>query len=126
MNEEIGTVIATFDGPSSEKFSFVVKDNGKPAPIHTGQFVQLISEEGNILGMILEIIKTNRYFNRAESVREYERGGRSLDSIFPIDRWEYMIAIVKTLGIFKDNNLWNKVTSSKEKRGEEIKNYGIS
>ncbi len=105
MNEEIGTIITTFNGPSSDKFSFVVKDNGKTSPIHTGQFVQIESEEGNILGMVLEIIKTNRYFNRAESVREYERGGHSLDSIFPIDRWEYMIANVKCLGIFNDNRL---------------------
>ena len=34
-----GTVIATFNGPSSEKFSFVIKDNGKAVPIHTGQFI---------------------------------------------------------------------------------------
>ncbi|MHA1377303.1 MAG: ATP-binding protein [Candidatus Helarchaeota archaeon] len=105
MNEEIGTVITTFNGPSSEKFSFVVKDNGIPAPVHTGQFIKLQSEEGTIIGMILEIFKTNRYFNHAETVREYERGGLALNSIFPIDRWEYMIANVKPLGIFEDNRL---------------------
>ncbi|MHA1382424.1 MAG: ATP-binding protein [Candidatus Helarchaeota archaeon] len=105
MNDEIGTVITTFNGPSSGNFSFVIKENGKTAPIHTGQFVQLKTEEGEIVGMILEMIKTNRYFNRAETVREYERGGHSLDSIFPIDRWEYMIATVKPLGIYKNNKL---------------------
>ena len=105
MSGEIGTVIATYDGPSSEKFSFVIKDNGKAVPIHTGQFIQLETDEGNILGMVLEIIKTNRYFNRAETVREYERGGLPLNSIFPIYRWEYMIATVKPLGIFIENRL---------------------
>ena len=105
MKREIGTVITTLNGPSSEKFSFVVNNNGETIPIHTGQFVQLMSEEGSILGMVLEIIKTNRYFNRAETVREYERGGLALNSIFPIDRWEYMIATVKPLGIFNDNRL---------------------
>ncbi len=105
MKEEIGTVITTYNGPSSENFSFVVKDNGQAVPVHTGQFIQLEFEEGQIIGMILEIIKTNRYFNRAESVREYERGGLALNSIFPIDRWEYMIATVKPLGIFIDGRL---------------------
>lgn len=105
MKKEIGTVITTLDGPSSEQFRFVLNDNSETVPIHTGQFIQISSEEGDILGVVQEIIKTNRYFNHAETVREYERGGLALNSIFPIDRWEYMIAMVKPLGIFKDNEL---------------------
>ena len=48
MNREIGTVITTYNGPSSEKFSFVIKDNGNETPIHTGQFVQLDREERRV------------------------------------------------------------------------------
>jgi hypothetical protein len=99
--QEIGTVISTLEGPSSSEFCFVIKD-AKGIPIRKGQFVQLQTEEGLLVARVSEIIKTNRYFMRAESVREYERSGRPLMEVFPVDRWEYLVAHATALGIYTD------------------------
>jgi len=100
--KEIGTVISTLEGPSSNEFSFVIKEEFGKIPVRKGQFVQLKTEEGLLIARVLEIIKTNRYFMRAESVREYERSGKTLPEFFPVDRWEYLVARSTPLGIFVD------------------------
>ena len=38
-----------------------------------GHYVQSETEEGLLIGFITEITRANRYFERAESVAEYER-----------------------------------------------------
>src|SRR5437879_409128 len=102
MNE-IGTVISTFDGtPNSREFSFVIKEDLSKIPIRKGQFVQVQTEEGIMIARVSEVMKTNRYFMRAESVREYEKSGRPLTEMFPVDRWEYLVGKTVTLGIFND------------------------
>lgn len=95
---ELGTVIATEDGPTPTEFSFVVTANHDPIPVRKGQFVELETEEGRAMAVVVEVIKTNRYFARAESVKEYERGG-SLRSFFPADRWEHMVAKARVMGV---------------------------
>ncbi|NVM54724.1 MAG: ATP-binding protein [Candidatus Helarchaeota archaeon] len=102
---EIGTVIASRNGPTVNHFSFVLKEtNQKAIPIQKGQFVQLNSM-GILVATVEDIIKTNRYFDHAEAVSEYERGGLPLSAIFPADRWEYIIAFAKPLGILHQDNL---------------------
>ncbi len=96
---EVGTVITTFEGPSPSGFSFVVTCNGREIPVRRGQFVELETEEGKAIASVVNVIKTNRYFMRAESVKEYERSGKTLTSIFPADRWEYIIADARIVGI---------------------------
>jgi len=94
--KEIGTVVSLEATPNSNEFWFVVT-----APeIRKGQLVQLNTKEGLLIGRIDEIIKYNRYYSSPESVSEFEKGGKSLTEHFPIDRWEYLIAKVTSLGIF--------------------------
>jgi hypothetical protein len=96
--KEIGTVVCTSEGPNSNEFSFVVtRSTEGDVPVRRGQIVGLKGEEGEVVGSITEILKTNRYFERAESVREFERSA-SIRSIFPIDKWEYVIANAKLIG----------------------------
>jgi hypothetical protein len=102
---ELGTVIVTQDSPSPGKFSFVVTEDRRKLPIRQGQFVEVETEEGRVMAFVTNLIKTNRYFMRAESVKEYERGGRPLATIFPADRWEYLIAEAQTLGVQSKNGL---------------------
>lgn len=102
---ELGTVIATGEGPSPTEFSFVVTMNGRAIPVRRGQFVELKTEEGKVIAFVTNVIKTNRYFMRAESVKEYERGGRPLRSVFPADRWEYIIADARALGVQAENGM---------------------
>lgn len=102
---EIGTVIASNSGPNVNHFSFVLKDTSpKAIPIQKGQFVQLNSM-GVVIAVVENIIKTNRYFDHAEAVSEYERGGLPLSAIFPADRWEYIIAFARPLGILYNETL---------------------
>ena len=91
---EIGTVIVTEDSPSPSKFSFVVTGDGRRMPVRQGQFVEVETEEGRVIAFVTNLVKTNRYFMRAESVREYERGGKPLTAIFPADRWEYLSQVL--------------------------------
>ncbi|MGC8816892.1 MAG: ATP-binding protein [Candidatus Hadarchaeum sp.] len=95
---EIGTVIVDEDSPSPCQFSFVVTSGGG-IPVRQGQFVAVVTEEGRAIAFVTSLVKTNRYFMRAESVREYERRGRPLNSIFPADRWEYLVARAQVLGV---------------------------
>ena len=100
MSDEVGTVISTLEGPSTMAFSFVISN----PKVRKGQFVQAKCEEGLLIGMVTEITRANRYFERAESVAEYERSG-GMPS-FPTAEWEYSIANVRALGVYsKDNHL---------------------
>lgn len=96
--DPIGTVISTFDGPSSVKFSFVINTAG--LPVRKNQFIMLDTEEGRMMARVMDIFKSNRYFMRAETVREYERSGSNMTEIFPTQRWEYLIAEAKPLGVY--------------------------
>jgi len=108
MTKTIGTVISNFDGPSTFRFDFVIKDS-EGIPVHTGQFIQVKTEQGILVGRVDEILKTNRYFMQAESVREFEKSGRPLNEMFPVDRWEYLVAKTIPLGIY-DSGLVKRVT----------------
>jgi len=99
----LGTVITSNypPGPTTSEFSFVITNN-EPVPVRKGQYVQISTEDGLLLGMVQEIIKTNRFYSHAEYVKEYERRGQPLTSIFPCDRWDMLIANAKPLGVFSD------------------------
>jgi hypothetical protein len=101
MPDVIGTVISTGSSPSTSKFSFVI--NAKR--IRKGQFVCCDSPEGRTVARIADIIKTNHYFERAESVQEFERSGKSLAELFPAARWEYLVADAVALGVCSNGQL---------------------
>ena len=109
MPKTIGTVISSFEGPSTFQFNFVIKEDSGEIPVHKGQFIQTKTEQGILIGRVDEVIKTNRYFMQAESVREYEKSGKPLMDMFPVDRWEYLVAKTTTLGIY-DDGLMKRVT----------------
>lgn len=90
----MGTIIASEESPSTSEFSFVVNGGGA----RKGQYVQVPHGKGMLFGYISEIFKSNRYFERAESVAEFDKG-RGISSQFPSGSWEYMVALVKVLGV---------------------------
>ncbi len=94
----IGTVITTEESPSTSEFSFVFDPEERA--VKKGQYVQTESEQGTVFGYINEIFRSNRYFERAESVAEYERVSLMKNN-FPTGSWEYIIAQVKVLGVAK-------------------------
>ena len=94
MEPKLGTIVALEGSPSTGEFSFVIN---KGSDVKKGQYVQLESNKELVFGYVSEIFRANRYFERAESVAEYERFGKMADS-FPSESWEYMLANVKILG----------------------------
>ncbi len=109
MQQALGTVISTEDSPTTLEYAFVL-DAG--SPVKKGQFVQTTSEEGIVFGYVAEITRANRYFERAESVAEYEKEA-PVSSHFPIKSWEYAVAQIRVLGRM-------------EKRGEHYFQHRVS
>ncbi len=96
MVEHLGTVVSNLEGPSPSIVSFVV-NNGKA---HKGMFVELEYSEGLMMLLVEDVIKTNRYFERPDSVKVI---GEELEKNFPASEWEFLIAQAKPIGVFKDN-----------------------
>jgi DNA helicase HerA-like ATPase len=88
------------EGPTTLSFSFVVLDSS----VRKGQFVKVAVGTGFVLGSVTEITRANRYFERAESVAEYEKN-LPLDQSFPTKEWEYVIANVRIHGIFEGEHI---------------------
>lgn len=99
--EKLGTVVALQDSPSTREFSFVMEKNNQATK--KGQYVQIQKDENITLGYINEITKANRYFERAESVAEFEQQA-SMKDVFPVEDWEYTLACVKVLGAFSNGS----------------------
>ena len=97
---ELGTVISTMEGPTTLAFSFVITS---PA-VRKGQFLKVKGESGYVLGSVSEITRANRYFERAESVAEYERSSPMTEN-FPTADWEYIVANVRVHGVFEGENI---------------------
>ncbi|QQG39901.1 MAG: ATP-binding protein [Candidatus Aenigmatarchaeota archaeon] len=97
LANQIGTVISTDEGPSVTGFSFVIDEAN---PVRRGQFVTVESHEGVLIARVSDIVKSNRYYQRAESVREYERSGKKMSDLFPVSRWEFLIGEAKPLAVF--------------------------
>jgi len=96
----LGTVISTLEGPTTLSFSFVISS----PLVRKGQFVKVGCESGMVLGSVTEITRANRYFERAESVAEYERSSPMSES-FPTADWEYVVANVRVHGVFEGENI---------------------
>lgn len=94
--ESIGTVISSLNGPSPSEVDFVVTKG----TVHRGQFVELEYSEGTMVCMVTNVVKTNRYFERADAVKEFEASGKKLFEQFPAGEWEYLMAQTRPLGVF--------------------------
>jgi len=97
MSTQYGTIISTFDSPSTRKFAFTLS---KDVVVHRGQFVQIDVVDGKLIGRISDILKTNRYFMRPESVQEVEKSGRQMNWDYPVWEHEYLIAEATSLGVY--------------------------
>jgi hypothetical protein len=98
---EIGTIISTVDSPSTSLIKFVVEKE----VLHRGMFVEIDYSEGTLISMVNNLIKTNRYFERADSVKEFESNDLPLNEQFPVSEWEFLVAEAKPLGVISGNAL---------------------
>lgn len=94
--KEIGTIISSPDGPSPGALDFVVHSG----LLHRGQFVEMDYSEGTMVCLVTEVMKSNKYFERFESVKEFESSGTKLFEQFPASEWEYLVAKTRPLGVY--------------------------
>jgi len=111
MKKPIGTVIAARDSPTPSEFKLVITEIENSVPLRKGQFIAVESDDvdGILIATVTNILKTNRYFESAEAVKEYERSG-PLTTIFPADRWEYILAEGKPMGRISQSGRLERVT----------------
>jgi hypothetical protein len=101
VSEYVGTVISTHESPSPANVDFVVTKG----IVHRGQFVEIEHAQGTMLALITNVIKTNKYFERADSVKEFEARGNAIFEQFPTAEWEYIVANTRPLGVFTVNGV---------------------
>ncbi len=121
----LGTVVSTVDGPSTASFSFVVSGSAAGK----GLFVTVECDRGGglFVGCVREIVRSNRYFERAESVSEYERGSAENGSFFgenfPVSDWEVAVANCSLLGVFAGSGKLGRAVFP-PKPGEKVREAG--
>ena len=99
--DEIGTVVSSMDGPSPSALDVVIY-SGK---LHRGQFVEMDYSEGTMVCLVTDVIKSNRYFERVESVKEFESSGHKLFEQFPAHEWEFLVAKTRPLGVYFEKRI---------------------
>ena len=99
----LGTVVSTDKGPNVMEFSFVLEGGPKEVIARRGEFVCVVTDNGTVIARVQDLLRTNRYYQHAEAVREYQSRGEPLRTIFPTDRWQYTIAKVRVLGLWVEN-----------------------
>ncbi len=90
---KVGTVISN-PGPTTVGFSFIVNGN-----VSKNQFVFL--PDDGVVGMVSEIVKENRYLESPETVHHFQASNVDIRNRFPVGGWEYAVARVKTVGVWK-------------------------
>ncbi len=96
----LGTVVCTNDGPNVMEFSFVLEGGTNETTVRRGEFVVVETEFGTVVARVQDLVRTNRYFQHAEAVREYQSRGEPLRSIFPTDRWQYTVGETRVVGFW--------------------------
>lgn len=102
----IATIIAAREGTSSTAVQAVLQETpgvgrALDARVTRGQFCCIPTRHGLIMGTVVEITADNSYFENAQTVREYERSGTLLGANFPTAEWEYHVATIQLLGVFR-------------------------
>jgi len=97
---KIGTVVTTTEGPSVTSFSFVIEKKS----IKRGSYIGVETEEGVLIGVVSNIIKTNKYFESAGAVSEYNKSS-DLFHAFPVKEWEYTMGDARALGVYDKNGM---------------------
>ncbi|MDH5401926.1 MAG: ATP-binding protein [Candidatus Heimdallarchaeota archaeon] len=99
MDREIGVVIATHETPTPQEFHFVISESTIRDSIENGTFIQVDHMDEKILGVIQSLRRVNRYYSSADIIHGSSTSS-ALNTIYPADRWDYLIAKVKILGSY--------------------------
>ncbi|MBD3405564.1 MAG: DUF87 domain-containing protein [Candidatus Lokiarchaeota archaeon] len=102
-HNRLGTVVCENGTPNVMEFSFVLEGVSNEIIVKRGEFVSVVTPAGEVISRVQDLIRTNRYYQHAEAVREYQSRGEPLRSIFPTDRWQYTVASARVVGLWANN-----------------------
>ncbi len=105
QDARLGTVVCTESTPNVLEFAFVVEGAADEIIVRRGEFVSVMVESVTVIARVQDLVRTNRYYEHAEAVREYQSRGEPLRSILPTDRWQYTIASVRVLGFWDEGRV---------------------
>ena len=97
----LGTAVATQDTPNPLEFHFVISDETARSFVETGMFVQVKQEDQLIIANLQSLHRTNRYFSSPDLIHGSSQG-LSVHSVYPAERWDYLIASAKVLGSYQN------------------------
>ncbi len=98
----LGIVVATETSPTPHLLHFVISEENARAIAENGTFVQIQNADGSLtVGMIQSLRRTNRYFSSTDVVHG-SSSGFAPPQLFPAEKWDYIIAETKVLGIFRN------------------------
>ena len=98
----LGVVVATETSPTPNIFHFVISEENARSLAENGTFVQIRNKDNSLtLGMIQTLRRTNRYFSSTDMIHG-SSSGLAPPQLFPAERWDYIIAETKVLGVFKE------------------------
>ncbi|MHA1915112.1 MAG: ATP-binding protein [Promethearchaeota archaeon] len=106
MALKVGTVFNYLQYPDVSHFPFVISKREDGKFIQKGLFVHTNSNEGFLIGIIEKIVLLNEYFTDALTIKAYndDSNPNILKGLFPSDDFEFVIALVKCLGIIQFKN----------------------
>jgi len=88
------------DLPNVANFAFVLSKGKNNDFVKKGLFCVTKTVEGTLIGIVEKIILENEYFSNIQTVKDYNDNKLNLiKGMFPSEKFEYGIAIVKCLGI---------------------------
>ena len=100
----IGTIICLNDTPNTDIF-YAIQDINNKIIVKKGQYAEIPVENGTIVGQIIEILKTNRYFSQIDTIAELVKGGHKIEEFFPADLWEFALIKIKGLAVLTKNGI---------------------
>ncbi|MFX0100168.1 MAG: ATP-binding protein [Candidatus Hodarchaeota archaeon] len=118
--DSLGTVITYLNTPDIYKFHFVMNnDYGMLRKVKVGKYVSVKESSGFVIGQIMNLFKINEYFLNASTLKESRTRDVAIQSIFPVDQWEYQVAEVDVVGFYPmvDTGMGEGEDKGQEKRG---------
>lgn len=103
MAKQIGIVITFEDTPNVNRF--FVLDQQRLTSVRLNQFVETSTEEGILIGTVVNVIKTNRYFSQLDTLSDISQQGIEINTIFPTNLWEYTLLEIKPIAVYTNNSV---------------------
>lgn len=99
-SEPIGIAASGNEMPNTLYFPFLVKGS-----VRKNQYVCANVPSGRLIAMVVEIISSNRYYEKMEGVSDFSANS-GIAGALPAEEWEYATAVAKVLGVLGEKGIY--------------------